>query len=527
MAEVVEPHGRRTAPIGLARWAVLAGLSWLVLRPALLITISLDDFINPFYVYDKYGSNPWRVAWRASRDVFRNGHFNVIGQIFGAWVFAAWNYLISWGVRYSLIYATTKYLVLVGCALAAARLLRTLSALIGRPVGVWRARVVVAAVLLTTLQIHVPWGLDPVASFPLYGYLPAALGVLAVDVAIGALQRDDRRSAVLAAAALCGSILYYEINAAAVAALAPVVVLLWLRARRGGASGRLVLLRGGLIMAVPAAMTLVLTVVAKRTNAGYTGTDLEAGSVTVGLLARTVGGSLPASAWGAAHDWLGGPFGLTAATAMSASVVVGALVWAIWQPAWGRRPAGSFGDSVGAAVVGERGQRLSLPWTDVALAAACPAMLWLAATLIQTVTAKVNVETVALGYVYTYYAYGSVGVAVAAIVVCRGLPRRDLWRTARPLLAAVAVVFVVFQMIVNDTVTRAFDVRVAVNDRLLVAVSERPAAEQRCAVLREWVDGTPFLPEYYHRFMVDGLNETYQGHFDELFCNDPSLLASG
>ena len=494
-----------------------------MLRPALLITISLDDFINPFYVYDKYGSNPWRAAWSASRDVFRNGHFNVIGQVFGAWVFAAWNYLISWGVRYSLIYATTKFVVLVGCAVAAARLLRTLSALAGRPLVVWRARVIVAAVLLTTLQIHVPWGLDPVASFPLYGYLPAALGILALDLAIGATQRDDRRSAVLASAALCASILYYEINAAAVAALAPVIVLLWLRARRCGSqsSGRSLLLRGGLIMAVPAAMTLVLTVVAKRTNAGYTGTDLEAGSLTLGLLSRTVGGSLPASAWGAAHDWLGGPFGLTAVTAVSAAAVVAALVWAIWWPASGLRMAGSSGG------VGDVGTPASSPWSDVALVAACPAVLWLAATLIQTVTAKVNVETVALGYVYTYYAYGSVGVVLAAIVVCRALPQRDLWRTARPLLAVVAVVFVVFQMMVNDTVTRAFEVRLAVNDRLLVVASERPPEAQRCMVLREWVDGTPFLPVYYHRFMVDGLNETYQDHFDELFCSEPTVLAQG
>ena len=187
---------------GVGRWVVFGVLSWIVLRPALLITISLDDFINPFYVFDKYGSNPARVAWRAARDVFRNGHFNVIGNVVGAWVFAAWNHLISWGVRYSLIYATTKFVVLVGCTLAAARLLRTLSELVAQPLGVWRARVIVAGVLLTTLQIHVPWGLDPVASFPLYGYLPAALGMLALDLAVRAVQRDDRRSAALAAAAI-------------------------------------------------------------------------------------------------------------------------------------------------------------------------------------------------------------------------------------------------------------------------------------------------------------------------------------
>ena len=60
-----------------------------------------------------------------------------------------------------------------------------------------------------------------------------------------------------------------------------------------------------------------------------------------------------------------------------------------------------------------------------------------------------------------------------------------------------------------------------------MSASERPAEPQRCAVLRDWVDGTPFLPDYYHRFMVDGLNETYRDHFDELFCSDPIVLAAG
>ncbi|MCU1504014.1 MAG: hypothetical protein JWM12_3368, partial [Ilumatobacteraceae bacterium] len=494
--------------VNLARWLGYLALSWLILRPALLITISLDDFINPFYVYDKYGSNPWHVVSRATRDVFRNGHFNVIGQVFGAAVFASWNYLISWGVRYSLIYATTKFVVIVGCALAGARLLRTLAALVGRPFSVWRARVVVAAVLLPTLQLHVPWGLDPVGSFPLYGYLPAALGLLALDVGVRALQRDDVRSALLAAAALCAAILYYEINVAMVAALVPVVVLLAVRLRRAGSQLSPLLRQGALVGAVPAVMTLVLIVVAKRTNQGYTGTDVDVGATTVGLVARTVGGSLPASAWGAAQDWLGagGSFGLAAAAVVSAVVVGVAMCWAAWRQSPPADPA-------------------VRRW-EILLVTAVPIVVWLAATLIQTVTSKVNVDTVQIGYVYTYYAYGSVGIALALILATQLVAGRLLWRRARPVLVAAALVFVVVQMSINDTVTRAFDERLAVNSQLLVAVSSRPAEPQRCDALRNWLVGTFFLPDYYHQYMVDGLDATYEDHFGERFC-DADVLAGG
>src|SRR5690349_20548042 len=74
-------------------------LSWPVLGPALLVTIAGDSLINPFFVCDRYGSNPVRVARRATRDTFDNGHFNFPGQTFGAWVFAARSYLVSWGRR--------------------------------------------------------------------------------------------------------------------------------------------------------------------------------------------------------------------------------------------------------------------------------------------------------------------------------------------------------------------------------------------------------------------------------------------
>ncbi|MEO6157495.1 MAG: hypothetical protein ABIQ39_07670, partial [Ilumatobacteraceae bacterium] len=473
------------------RWFGFLVLSWIVLRPALLITISLDDFVNPFFVYDKYGSNPWHLAANTTRDLFRNGHFNVVGEVFGAFVYASWNYLITWGVRYSLIYATTKFVVLIFCALVAARLLRTLASLCGREVTVWRARVLVALCLFTTLQIHVPWSLDPVGSFPLFGYLPAALGMLALDLAIAAMRRSDRRSAALAGAALCGAILYYEINVAVVVALVPVVVLLCWRRHHAGVGIGPTVLRGASIVGAPAVMTVALMALAARTNIGYTGTDVSIGGLGPRLVARTIFGSLPGAAWGAARQWLGSSFELTAVTAISA-VAVGAAVLLV----------GYTNTSDAESPEADRSHP-TVGWRGALVVASVPVIIWLAATMIQTVTTKVGDDTARLGYVYNYYAYGSVGVVLTALVLAPVVPRRDVLKLARPALLLAALAFVVAQMAVNDTVTREFDRRLAVNSALLVAYSEHHAEPQRCAALRAWV-ATPFFLPGYRALMVDG-----------------------
>ena len=95
------------------RWAGFLAVSWVLLRPVLLITISGDDFLNPFYVFDDYGPSPFGMFRTVSRDLTRAGHFNHVGQNFGAVVYVVWAYLIGWGARYSLIYAATKFVVLV------------------------------------------------------------------------------------------------------------------------------------------------------------------------------------------------------------------------------------------------------------------------------------------------------------------------------------------------------------------------------------------------------------------------------
>ncbi len=504
------------------RWMVFLGASWLVLRPALLVTISLDDFINPFFVFVDHGPSLWKALATTSRDVPRYGHFNYIGQDFASLVFIAWAYLIGWGVRYSLIYAATKFVVFIVAALVAARLLRTLSGLGGRTVGVWTSRMLVAGGLFLTVQLHVAWSLDPVGSFPLFGYLAAAIGLGALDLSIGAVWTGSRRAPIVAAGALCLAILYYEINVAMVFALAPVMLLRWRRAGAGsgagsgsgagvGASGgagsgdgvsadrRALLRRSAVVTVPPLVMTMVLYLVASASSRGYTGTDVAVSASTTRVVARSVLGSLPASAWSVARDWLGQPFTLSALTVL-AFFVVAALILT-----WTARDRS--GELAGVA---DQQATVLLAFT--------PLIVWLATTLVQATTAKVRVDTVRIGYVYNYYAYGSIGIVLLAVLLAPVLPGQRMWRRARHVLIAGALTGALVQLAVNDTVQRVFDERLVANRDLLVAFSDQHSEVSRCAALQAW-SALPFWDDYYREVFVRTLGETYRYFHGEPFCS--------
>ena len=518
---VVPTWARRLHPrmAEALRWAALLLVSWVILRPALIVTISLDDFINPFSLLERYGPSPFEMVPEISRDLTRNGHFNYLGQNVGSAIYVMWAYLISWGVRYSLIYATTKFVVFMVTALVVARLLRTLAALLGRTIPVWHSRALVSVVLFSTLQLHVAWGLDPVGSFPLFGYLPAAVGLLALDFAIRAAQADDRRSLVVAAVWMCVAVQHYELNVVMVAALVPAALVVWRSRtlREPGASRRAYIMRLAIIVGPCLLMVAVLSRIAAAANRGYTGTDVAVGDDTVHVLVRALAGSLPGSAWSVARDWLAQPVGLFSTTVV-AFVLVAAVVLA-WRHLVEVEPAGNRPRRSRAEQATQR------RWLDLAAILACPATVWVGATAVQAVTAKVRSETPRVGYVYTYYAYGSIGVVLIGLLVVfavgGGAPSRRPPRLlvgARPVLVALTLAFVLVQSAINDNVQRVFDQRLAANSAVLVAFTDEPPETVRCAVLQAWND-LPFWLAYYRRDFINGINVSYEHFNGEPFCS--------
>jgi len=519
--------------VWVLRWSAFLLVSWIVLRPALTITISGDDFLNPFFVFDDYGPSPFGMFRSVSRDLTRAGHFNYVGQNVGAIVYVAWAYLIGWGVRYSLIYATTKFVVLVLTAVVAARLCRTLVALLGRETSVWWSRVLVAAALFLTLQIHVPWSSDPVTSFPLSGYLAAAIGIAALDAAIRTLGRVDRRSLVVAAIGLMLAILYYEINVVMVVALVPVLGLLLLRGHADTTPARparrALLVRAVLLVGPATVMTMVLQRIAATSNRGYTGTDVAVGNGTLGVLVRATLGSLPVSAWRVAHDYLGRPFRSSLGSAVTVVVVVavgvtlslvarsrsGRSFVAVRVPDADLEPAGTTPSPAPSPAPSATG-----PWRTVAIVVAVPLIVWLGATAVQATTAKVRAETLRIGYVYNYYAYGSVAVVLLGLVVAFALvphlPARV--RRAWPIALVVALLFASVQTVINGDVQREFDARLPQNGAVLAAIADQPDEATRCATLAAW-SGLPFWLDYYRADFIDGVDATYRYFHHEPFCS--------
>jgi hypothetical protein len=480
----------------VGQWVVWVAMSWLLLRPALLITVSLDDFINPFFIYDRYGPSLSGPVFSMMADVPRTGHFNYLGMAVGGATYWLWAHLIAMGVRYSLIFAITKFVVFLATALITARLVRRiLDAVLGISVSVWTTRFVVAGVLFTSLQIHVPWSLDPVGSFPLSGYAAVAVGLLAVDRVLEALLRPTRANVAIGALMVVLSILYYEINVAVIAASVPLLVIV----PRATAADRRQACRLILQLFAPAiVITVVLQQHAARINQGYTGTELsrDLGGIRTFVVAML--GSVPGAAWITARDWLGQPVSifLTACLALGALLLLATTIGSrdhLWR----------------------RSERTAILPTVAALA--CPLLLWTAATAVQAATVKVSAEAIRVGHVYNYYAYGSVGVAMIVVMATVPLASTRWFIRARPIVLSAALLFATVQLTLNDTLAREYNRRFDPSAAVLVAFSEQWDEASRCQALRRW-DELPYWQPYYRDALRNGMNALYLDTHDELFC---------
>jgi hypothetical protein len=484
------------------RWIAYLVTAWLLLRPALLITVALDDYINPFDLFDRYGPSLSGYLTTMLADVPKTGHFNYVGMAFGGVVYWLWAQLIGAGVRYSLIYAITKFVVIVVAALVAARVLRRLLGIVGLPISTWGARAGVGLTLFATIQLHVPWSLDPVGSFPLSGYLAAAVGLLALDLGIAALAAStapafEWRRSIIGAFALCVAVLYYELNIVMVVALLPVVLVMWGLSLNTPTP---YLRRTTLVLVVPVmVMTIVLQQHAASLNTGYTGTQMQAGGGSVRAVGVAILGSIPGAAWSTARDWLRQPITYIALSyAAIAATAVFIVLWTRRPTLWKREPT----QVGGLAVV---------------LAAAVPLAIWWGSAVVQGFTTKVSAEAVRVGYVYNYYAYGSLAIAMLAVLVVVRLASTARLRRIRVVVALAAIAFTAFQVPLNDTLQRVYDERLAPSSAVLVAFSEEWPAEERCAAIDDWLV-LPWWQQYYREAMVDGTNALYEHEHGEPFC---------
>ena len=494
------PSRRRLDPAALldvGRWGVFLGLSALVLRPALTTAVVADDFLIPFHQYATGGASfreSLHIGWTGASA----GHFNYIGQIIGAIVGWIWVQLtLHFGINFSAVFATTKFVVFMLTALAAARFLRSAAAAIGTPVSPWRSRVYVAVALFGTLQIHVAWSNDPTANYPMSGFASAAIGLWILATAIDTfLDPTPRRVVTLAALGFAG-ILYYEVNAAVIVAFLPLALTLAARRVNGRFALRNVVL-AGIPLALPAVATVVVRLLTSPTRPedAYSGTSISTGGTLLSTFRNAVVSGFPISAWKLTRDWLGAPFVLrvvpVAITVLVAAVLVGL---ARTRPAPRPGPVRSW-------------------WLTAAVVAA-PVGYWLGATAIQAATPKVQAESSGIGYVYNYYAVAASCIAVllalVALVVVPRLP--ELARTA---LVVGAASFLVLQFFISWNLTRRFNEVTLPGQQVLSTYADDRPESERCAALDAWLGGS--WPEYYRQDLVNGIQWAHEEYRGDPYC---------
>ena len=473
----------------------------LLLRPILLTNISADDFINPFSQIYHAGTSIDAVIQRTWSIVPTTGHFNYAGQTIGSLVVLNWTYFIgNFGIRYSLVYSITKFVVYFLCIVVGAATIRVALSFVGIQINKWAPRVTLLLLLASSLQIHIPWSNDPVASYPLAGFLTVAIGLGYISLVIKHYESDALLISFLIGIFGAFSVLYYEFNSFAVFAVAPVLLYgLWNSKNEKKALLKRVL--SALVLVAPAAFVTLFFFLRNQSSAdNYSGTAISLKSPFLHTFSNGLASSLPATGWKISHDWLTGPLNLSRQTAYS--FVIGlVLVCGIFL----------FQDKPRKKTRNERLSSIRI------LVIVSPFLLyWLGATFTQASTVKVLTEAVRLGQVYNYYAVGATCFAVILLFGIFMVNWSRVSSSLRGILIFLALVFGAYQYIVNWNVMIQFNGVTSGGSKLLVAFAERPPMKERCDALNIWK--SVGWPEYYWLDMELGLNEAYKIYHGEPFC---------
>ena len=484
-----------------APWVLFVASASLLLRPVLLTAIAADDLINPFSQIYHAGNDFGSILDRTWKSVSSTGHFNYLGQSFGSLVVAIWNYLIGdLGLRYSLVYAMTKFLVFLLCIEVTSRTIRQTLYFCGNTKSLWPIRLVTLLAIALPIQIHIPWSNDPVASYPLSGYLTVTIG-LAFILQVFRLMNDNRYgSAVIAGLLGAAAVLYYEFNAFAVLSVAPLLGFSTLKALKNPVLRARVFVTS-LLTVVPAAATTVFFYLKNHAaSVDYSGTAVSFEPPFAKTFYQGLVGVFPGSSWDIAFDWL--PNDLSFSFNYWRQYLLGLFLFALLILSRHRSTSVDVTNRV--------------PLHQVSIAISPFIIYWLGATFTQTSTVKVQQEAVRIGQVYNYYAVGAVCSAAIAIVLLMRVDWSKFNRYIKGSLCGLVLVFGLFQFVVNWNVTTQFNGALSGNRNLLVAFAERPPMTERCLALDAWK--SMGWPEYYWLDMELGMNESYKIYHGEEFC---------
>jgi hypothetical protein len=465
------------------------------LRSVLSTVVVADDLIGPFSMYVSAGSgfmDHLRVSW----DAASYGHFNYVGQIIGGVVNWTWMQLMLHGVRFSTIYFLTKLLVFTAVVYSAASMITAIGQLWAVQMNRARLRLFIALSMIATLQLHLVWSNDPVASYPMSGYASVVIGLIALRLCARALNNPKSWvSAILAALSLLIAVLYYEMNIALIPAIATLGFTYALSNKERRSNALRILLRLSMIYVIPTLIVVEL----QRQNAGesvvYEGTAIRLSGSMLTTFAKLTVSSLPYSSWHLASDWVGDFPGINQhVLTLSVFVLIAATT---------------------IGVVLRRGHTPLHPhttWWGIPMLV----IYWLAATGIQASTVKVQNEAIRIGYVYNFYAVGSVVVTIILALLMYAFFIKSRRKRASIPVVVGFLVLCLGQIHVNESIQEKHFKMLPQSRNLLVSFSEQWPLAKRCFWLEEWLKMG--WPDYYSNSMTTGLERSYSDEFNQPFC---------
>lgn len=474
--------------------------SWGLLYPALTTPIVADDFLNPFYQYSFTRGGYWDSVVYGWDAAFNGASMRLVGNVLGALVNNFWIDLAGHAhIEMSTFYSTLKFLVFLLCAASISYCLGSIWGQRNLRYSFLNRLFLCSTILFSSLQIHALWSNDPVASYPMSGYLVSAIGFYILGFCIHTREElNSRRIAWITL--VCGlAVLYYELLVG-IGLLTLLILTVGVFDQKAPKK-----FKSAVLCLSPSLVTLATIVVSRSHSASNSGTY---GGTTTALSLRaleTFGmgllSCLPGSSWLVSANFLGGSIRIKV---IGVAIVMVSVVVILVQCANIPRP-----DL--AKVTNAR------PWTRLVFVSSVLGF-WFFAVALQSITVKVQDEASKLGYVYSYYAVGS---SALALLACYLLPSVLHWnRTLLLSCFSFALMFAVVQGSVSWRISERMSESLVPNQNLLSAFSDFESVPARCDALKVWSAGN--WPDYYETGMINGLQDASLGYHDEEFC--PSFI---
>jgi hypothetical protein len=487
--------------ISLVSWATYLGSAAFLLRPVLLTAIAADDLINPFSQMYHAGTGINEIFSRAWNSVSSTGHFNYVGQLFGSYIVALWNYLIgNFGIRYSSVYAMTKFVVYLLTIEVSARLLRELIKTFKVVSQTWNLRIALLLLLALSIQIHIPWSNDPVASYPLSGFLAVVIGLLYIYLVFRIFEKSTYLRASVTGIFGALAVLYYEFNLFAVLSVT-VILAHWLWLHRGDKRALIRATTLSALVVFPGlATTAFFYLKNKAASANYTGTSVSFDTPFPKTFLQGIIGSLPAGGWNMSFSWL--PNSLSFNSSYIIQFIIGIGLVSLTY----------FSRPIRQTIHHKKNVTIFRVFVYIS-----PLLIyWAGATMVQASTIKVQQEAIRIGQVYNYYAVGVVCLAIIVACLFSLIDWRKIRLSLKVFLVAVVLTSGAFQYVINWNITNQFNMALSGNRNLLVAFADKPPMVQRCAAFEAWK--AMGWPEYYWLDMELGMNATYLKFHGQEFC---------